>query len=139
MGADLETALVRFGTRVRTRAASRVVTLLTEAMNASGNLATVLRTAARQAAADRRLKRARQQAMLEYMVVVYISFLVFLFIIAVLAGYMLPTLQAAAVEGGSESLESSQVEGLSGLDSVDAATYTLLFYHATLIQGRSRG
>ncbi|MFC7240669.1 type II secretion system F family protein [Saliphagus sp. GCM10025317] len=138
-GADLETALVRFGTRVRTRAASRVVTLLTEAMNASGNLATVLRTAARQAAADRRLKRARQQAMLEYMVVVYISFLVFLFIIAVLAGYMLPTLQAAAVEGGSESLESSQVEGLSGLDSVDAATYTLLFYHATLIQGAFSG
>ncbi|USZ72963.1 type II secretion system F family protein [Natronosalvus halobius] len=138
-GAELETALVRFGIRVRTRAASRVVTLLTEAMNASGNLATVLRIAARQAAADRRLKRARQQAMLEYMVVVYISFLVFLFIIAVLAGYMLPTLQAAAVEGGSESLESSQVDGLSGLDNVDAATYTLLFYHATLIQGALSG
>ena len=138
-GADLETALVRFGGRVRTRATSRVVTLLTEAMNASGNLATVLRIASRQAAAERRLKRERRQAMLEYMVVVYISFLVFLFIIAILAGYMLPNLQAGGFEAGVDGVDTTQVDGLSGLGDVDPDVYTTLFYHATLIQGALSG
>ncbi|MFP8891311.1 type II secretion system F family protein [Natrialbaceae archaeon A-CW2] len=138
-GADLETALRRFGARVRTRATSRVVTLLTEAMNASGDLSTVLRITSRQAAADRRLKRERRQAMLEYMVVVYISFLVFLFIIAVLAGYMLPNLQIEALESGGDAVDPTQVEGLAGLGDIDPDAYLTLFYHATLIQGALSG
>ncbi len=70
-------------------------------MNASGNLATVLRIAARQAAADRRLERERAQAMVEYMVVVYVSFLVFLFIIAVLGAYLLPNLPTEGADVGN--------------------------------------
>ena len=136
-GADLETALRRFESRVRTRAISRVVTLLTEAMNASGDLATVLRIAARQAAADRRLDRERRQAMLEYMVVVYVSFLVFVFIIAILSAYLLPNLPTdAAAETGGGMTEGT---GLAGLGDVDAAAYTTLFYHATVIQGATSG
>ncbi len=141
-GADLDTALRNFGGRVRTRSTSRVVTLLTEAMNASGNLSTVLRIAARQAAADRRLKRERAQTMLEYMVVVYISFLVFLFIIAILTGYMLPTLQAGGPEATAVDdavTDTGAIDGLGGLDDVDIDAYTTLFYHATLIQGTLSG
>ncbi|MDS0474325.1 type II secretion system F family protein [Natrinema sp. 1APR25-10V2] len=134
-GADLQTALRRFEARVGTRSISRVVTLLTESMNASGNLATTLRIAARGAAADRRLERERRQAMLEYMVVVYVSFLVFLFIIAVLAGYLLPNLPADGAELGS-SAAASQLGGFSGADT-DA--YATLFYHAALVQGLCSG
>ncbi|WP_254763645.1 type II secretion system F family protein [Natrinema marinum] len=134
-GADLQTALHRFEARVGTRSVSRVVTLLTESMNASGNLATTLRIAARGAAADRRLERERRQAMLEYMVVVYVSFLVFLFIIAVLAGYLLPNLPSDGAELGSGAA-ASQLGGFSGADT-DA--YATLFYHAALVQGLCSG
>ena len=136
-GADLETALGRFERRVRTRAISRVVTLLTEAMNASGNLATVLRIASRQAAADLRLKRERKQAMTEYMVVVYVSFLVFVFIIAILSAYLLPNLPTETAEAAT----NGQTDGsaVDGLGEVDADAYTTLFYHATVIQGVTSG
>ncbi|THE62796.1 type II secretion protein F [Salinadaptatus halalkaliphilus] len=131
-GADLETALRRFDHRVRTRAVSRAVTVLTEAMNASGNLATVLRIAGQQAATDRRLKRERAQVMVEYMVVVYVAFFVFLFIVAVLSAYLLPNLPAS---GAGEAAEATAVEGLGGVSEADRAAYTTLFYHATLVQG----
>ena len=137
-GADLQTAFARLERRVRTRTTARVVTLLTEAMNASGNLATVLRIAARQAAADRRLERERKQAMVEYTIVVYVSYLVFLFIIAVLAAYLLPNLPT---EGADTAMDtgSSAVDGLGGFSGSDRATYDTLFYHATLVQGLLSG
>ncbi|WP_246999812.1 type II secretion system F family protein [Halosolutus gelatinilyticus] len=135
-GADLQTALHRFELRVRTRSTSRVVTLLAEAMNASGNLATVLRIAARQAAADRRLKRDRRQSMVEYTIVVYVSFLVFLFIITVLAAYLLPNLPAESVEMADGAAD---IDGLGGLSAAETVEYGTLFYHATLIQGLLSG
>ncbi|RKD95660.1 type II secretion system F family protein [Halopiger aswanensis] len=136
-GADLQTALERFGRRVRTRATSRVVTLVTEAMNASGNLATVLTIAARQAAADRRLKRERKQAMVEYLVVVYIAFFVFLFIITVLAAYLLPNLPTEGIEAAGGG--GGTIDGLGGLSQTAATQYNTLFYHATLVQGLLSG
>lgn len=135
-GADLETALYRFEGRVRTRAVSRMVTLLTEAMNASGDLATVLRIASRQAAADLRLDRERKQVMTEYMVVVYVSFLVFIFIIAVLSAYLLPSLPTESVTAAT----GEELNGpISGLGATDVDVYTTLFYHATIIQGATSG
>ncbi|GAB3030472.1 type II secretion system F family protein [Natronobiforma cellulositropha] len=133
-GGDLASALWRLEARVRTHTTARVVTLLTEAMNASGQLATVLRIAARQAAADRRLERERASAMLEYTVVVYVSFLVFLFIIVILAAYLLPNLPTESVEvdGVGSAVDSS---GLGGIDAATAEAYTRLFYHAALVQG----
>ncbi|WP_254862117.1 type II secretion system F family protein [Halovivax gelatinilyticus] len=132
-GSDLEAAFRRFDRRIRTRAVSRMVTLLTEAMNASGNLATVLRIASRQAAADRRLARERKQTMTEYMVVVYVSFLVFVFIVAVLTAYLLPNMPA-------ETATSANGDGpLADLGGGDRETYSMLFYHAAVIQGATSG
>lgn len=131
-GAELTSALWRFEARVRTRAVSRVVTLLTEAMNASGNLGTVLRIAARQAASDRRLKRERAQVMVEYMIVVYVSYLVFLFIVTVLTAYLLPNIP-------TDIEAASDVGGLGGFSAEDMATYETLFYHATIVQGLLSG
>ncbi|WP_339104386.1 type II secretion system F family protein [Haloterrigena salinisoli] len=137
-GADLQTAFARLERRVRTRTTARVVTLLTEAMNASGNLATVLRIAARQAAADRRLERERRQTMVEYTIVVYVSYLVFLFIITVLTAFLLPNLPAEGADAATDTGRST-VDGLGGFSASDRATYDAVFYHATLVQGLFSG
>jgi len=141
-GADIDAALRRFETRMRTPTVSRVVTLITQAMNASGDLSTVLRITAAQAKADRRLKRERRQEMLTYVVVVYVSFGVFLIIIAALNNVLIPNLpESGAVAndtssaiGGVESLET-----VSSLGSLNEAAYTLVFFHTTIIQGVCSG
>ncbi|WP_256299795.1 type II secretion system F family protein [Haloarchaeobius salinus] len=146
-GADVETALRRFESRLRTSIISRVVTLTTQAMNASGDLASVLRIAAGQAKADRRLKRARRQEMLTYMAVVYIAFFVFLFIIVVLSTVLIPNLPdggpSTVINGtGAGQTGASGVPAVGGVGStggIDKAEYTLVFFHTTIIQGLLSG
>jgi flagellar protein FlaJ len=143
-GADVETALKRFEARLRTQIISRVVTLTTKAMNASGDLSTVLRIAGSQAKADRRLKQRRTQEMLTYLVVVYVSFFVFLFIIGVLSTVLIPNLPdggtGAALNqtGGGSSGAGVPTAGVGG-GGVNTEAYTLLFFHATLLQGLLSG
>ncbi|WP_435358959.1 type II secretion system F family protein [Haloarchaeobius sp. DFWS5] len=147
-GADIETALKRFEARLRTQIISRVVTLTTKAMNASGDLATVLRIAASQAKADRRLQRTRRQEMSTYMVVVYLGFFVFLFIIVVLSVWLLPSLpdggtatalNASNAGTGSGAANVPAVAGVGQAGSVDKDAYTLVFFHAAVLQGLLSG
>ncbi|WP_121821263.1 type II secretion system F family protein [Halostella salina] len=141
-GADIDAALRRFEARMRTPTVSRVVTLITQAMNASGDLSTVLRITAAQAKADRRLKRERRQEMLTYVVVVYVSFGVFLIIIAALNNVLIPNLP----EGGAVANDTSDAIGgvqslqtVNSLGSLNEAAYTLVFFHTTIIQGACSG
>jgi flagellar protein FlaJ len=142
-GADIETALRRFEYRVRTRTISRVVALITNAMNASGDVSRVLRIAAAQAKADRRLKRQRRQEMLSYVVVVYVSFGVFLVIIAALDAVLIPNLPEQAIAPGSENPDQPSVTPgmgqLEGLGTINAGAYTLLFFHTALLQALLSG
>ncbi|WP_435364279.1 type II secretion system F family protein [Haloarchaeobius sp. DYHT-AS-18] len=149
-GADIETALKRFEARMRTKIISRVVAITTKAMNASGDLATVLRIAAKQAKADRRLKRARRQEMVTYMVVVYLAFFVFLFIVVVLSTVLIPSLPdggtGAALNatggGGAPGTGPQNVPAVGGVGqtgSIDKDEYILVFFHTTIIQGLLSG
>ncbi|WP_323676467.1 type II secretion system F family protein [Halorubellus sp. PRR65] len=144
-GADVETALKRFESRLRTQIISRVVTLTTKAMNASGDLSTVLRIAGSQAKADRRLKQRRKQEMVTYMVVVYVSFFVFLFIIGVLSTVLIPNLPdtggALNGTGSGASAGGAGVGAIGGIGGggVNTEAYTLLFFHSTLLQGLLSG
>ena len=142
-GSDIERALKRFERRVRTRTISRVVALITNAMNASGDVSRVLRIAAAQAKADRRLKRQRKQEMLSYVVVVYVSFGVFLVIIAALDAVLIPNLPETAITPGSENPNQPSVTPgmgqLEGLGTIDAEAYTLLFFHTALLQALLSG
>ncbi|WP_439026891.1 type II secretion system F family protein [Haloarchaeobius sp. DT45] len=148
-GSDIETALRRFEARMRTKIISRVVAITTKAMNASGDLATVLRIAASQAKADRRLKRARRQEMVTYMVVVYLAFFVFLFIVVVLSIVLIPSLPDGgtgtalnATSGGVAGPGAQNVPAVGGVGqtgSIDKDEYILVFFHTTIIQGLLSG
>ncbi|OYR56334.1 type II secretion system F family protein, partial [Halorubrum halodurans] len=81
-GADVTSALYRLERRVASPMTSRAVVLVTNAMYASGDVAPVLRIAADEARATWTLRRERRQVMLTYLIVIYISFLVFLGVIA---------------------------------------------------------
>jgi len=119
------------------------VTLLTNAMHASGDLTRVLRIAATQAKADRRLKRDRRQEMLSYMVVVYVSFFVFLFIIAiinvVLMGNITETTTVANATSGGGAQNVPAVAGAGKVGSINTDAYKLIFVHTGVIQGAVSG
>ncbi|MDS0258431.1 type II secretion system F family protein [Haloarcula sp. S1CR25-12] len=134
MGANVDDALVRFGRRIRTTSISRVVTLLTNAMHASGQLGSVLRIAATQARADHRLRNRRRQQMLTYLVVIYISFFVFLVIIVAVQEVLVPALPSSVPTPDSTNRLAVNVDQFARLGQVDKAAYTMVFFHTALIQ-----
>ncbi|MFB6157402.1 MAG: type II secretion system F family protein [Haloferacaceae archaeon] len=143
-GADARTALHRLDRRTRTVAVSQAVTLITNAMQASGDLAPVLRIAAEEAQENRRLRRERRQEMITYLLVIYISFLVFLGIVAALTVAFIPAINNASV--GSAALPSGGPAGgaipsdlFGGISGVDTGAYRTLFFHLSAIQGISSG
>lgn len=142
-GADLETALLRFERRVRTRTISRVVALVTNAMHASGDVARVLRIAAAQAKADRRLRQRRRQEMLSYVVVVYVSFFVFLVIVGALDAVLIPNLPESSIvpepDGSAQQAVPGGVGALDGLGEIDTDAFRLLFFHTALLQALLSG
>lgn len=140
-GADVATALRRLDRRVGSATVSRAVTLVTNSMAASGDVAPVLEIAADEARAGQRLRRERRQEMFTYLLVIYISFLVFLGIIAALTISFVPAIQNAQFE----SVAGGQVPGgvggglFAGLGESNTGTYTLLFFHVSLIQSVCSG
>jgi flagellar protein FlaJ len=140
-GSNIGDALVRFGRRVRTTAVTRVVTLLTNAMRASGNMGPVLRIAGEQARAEVKLRRQRSQQMMTYLVVIYVSFFVFLIIVAAINQVLIPSLPDVVPAPTSDSVSRlpSGSTGFDQLGSVDKAAYSLVFFHGAMIQAAFAG
>jgi flagellar protein FlaJ len=136
-GADAETALRRFERRVGTPSVSRAVTLIANSLRASGDISPVLRIAADEAQSARRLRTARRQELVTYVLVVYVAFLVFLGILAALTVSFIPAVEAAAV--GSATTGPAAGGFLAGLGQADPATYELLFFHTAAVQAVCSG
>jgi len=133
-GANVDDALRRFGLRVRTTATTRVVTLLTNALRASGNLAPVLRIAGEQASSELKLQRKRRQQMFTYLVVIYISFLVFLVIIVAVQEVLVPSLPNNVPTPENSNRLAVNVESFARFGQVNKAAYTLVFFHTAIVQ-----
>ncbi len=142
-GADAETALHRLGDRLDSPMVSRAVTLITNAMSASGDVAPVLEIAADEARATQQLRRERRQVMLTYLIVIYVSFVVFLAIVVALTEAFVPAIEQAELGGavpGSGTVSDGVGGGaLSGIQNVQPNKYILLFYHASAIQALASG
>ena len=141
-GARIENALRRFGTRAQTPAISRVVALTTNAMRASGDLGPVLRIAAGEAKATRRLERDRRNELLTYLVVIYISFFVFLAIIVALDVVFIPSLPTGGLGGAASSggtIPTGPFSRAAQLTEAEKASYSLMFFHTGLVQAVCSG
>jgi len=136
-GSNVSDALIRFGRRIRTTAVTRVVILLIHAVRASGTVADVLHIAATEARSDLRLRRRRRQVMFTYLVVIYVAFLVFLVIILAVTEVLVPSLPETAVgpNAGELSRLGVSADAFSQFGEVNKAAYTLVFFHAALVQG----
>ena len=141
-GADVATAFRRFAARTRVRMVAQAVTLITNAMSASGDIAPVLRIAADEAQETRRLRRERQQEMLTYILVIYISVFVFLGIIAALTVAFIPAVQEAGAGGAAAAPTNAPGSGVTGAftgTDVNTEAYELIFFHISTVQAVCSG
>jgi flagellar protein FlaJ len=127
-GANFTDALMRFEERVSTPSIARTVTLITRASEMSGQIGEVLSIASSDAKMTEVLKRERLAEMFIYTAIVYLSFLVFLFVVGVLTTQFLPVLASISTQG------LPATGALSGIGSIPVTTFSRLLYHACLVQ-----
>ena len=122
-------ALVGFANRLKIPRVSRTVKLITKANESSGNIQEVLEVAARDVDTAYKLDRERFQNMIIYTVIIIVSFLVFLFVIVILQNQFLSVMaeEAAGFDSGGG--------GGFSIDEVPVDTYSMIFFHASVIQG----
>jgi archaeal flagellar protein FlaJ len=123
-------AIYQFGERIGTSLAQRSVDLIAKASRAGGDVSEVLRAAANDSFEFVNLETERRNNMLIYVIIVLVSYLVFLFVIAVMTGTFLETM-AQAGEAVAESGSGGSAFGAT----IDMEFYRRLFLHASVIQG----
>lgn len=128
-GVGFVEALHHFGAGLGTKLADRSVDLISKASKAGGDVSEVLRAAANDTFEVVNLAQERRNNMLIYVVIVLVSFAVFLFVIAILVSTFLTTMSTA---GAAAHGSGSTVAYFGG---VDIPAYKRLFSHAAMIQG----
>jgi len=113
-------ALLKFEKRIESSAISRVINLIAKASESTSDIRSVLSIAAKDADIGQRLKTERFSSLLIYVMIIYLSFFVFLFIIVVL----LVDFLAKMPSGGEATMFKT-----TSLDNIK-----ILFYHASLLQ-----
>jgi flagellar protein FlaJ len=104
------------------------VDLIAKASKAGGDVSEVLRAAAKDTYEVVNLQAERSNGMLIYVVIVLVSFAVFLFVIAILVSSFLTTMATAGA-----TASASGAKGFGGV--IDIFIYKRLFSHAAMLQG----
>jgi len=129
-GVGFVEALYRFGKNLGTTLADRSVDLIAKASKAGGDVSEVLRAAAKDTFEVVNLRQERANNMLIYVVIVLVSFAVFLFVIAILVSSFLTTMATA---GAAAAASGAAAHGFMG--KIDLFIYKRLFSHAAMLQG----
>ena len=119
-------ALKRFESRIRTNLTRRSMTLIAKASESTGDIHEVISIVAEDADIQKNLKKERSAEMFIYVFIIFVTFFVFLVIVYVLAAFFLP-----ALDGSSNPAMS--------MGGFDLNEYTMLFFHAALLQGFGSG
>ncbi len=116
--------LTKFEQRVNTISISRIVTLITKASESTVNIKDTLRVAASDSDLSEKLTRQKFTVLFSYLIVVYISFFVFMLVLYVFATMFLSQIPSnTGSTGGMLQISAHKDE------------YSLLFMHASVIQG----
>ena len=122
-GASTKEAFTRFANKLKINMLSRLTALITKASESSGDIREVLDIASVDTNINLQLKKDKFTNMLIYVIIIYITFLVYLYIVHTLAISFLPQMAAAGKAGGGF------------VRNFDLAFYNVYFYHTVLIQG----
>jgi flagellar protein FlaJ len=133
-GLDINTALARFSNRIRTNTVVRAITLITKANESSGDVGEVLYIAAKDAQFEQEMGKERSVNMLIYIVIIYISFGVFIGVVFVISTTFLTEMSKAA-----EQMAASGAQGGGFMEAFDLNAYNRMFFHAAVIQGICSG
>lgn len=128
-GVGFVEAMYRFGKNLGTPLADRSVDLIAKASKAGGDISEVLRAAANDTFEVVNLAQERRNNMLIYVIIVLVSWAVFMFVIAILVSTFLTTMATAGATAQTTAA-SSQFMG-----RIDLPAYKRLFSHAAMIQG----
>lgn len=129
-GTSTSRALMNLEKSIRTPSSSRILHILVKANESTSDLKSVLAITAKQVRNDEDMRVERSSAMVVYVVTIYVSFFVFLFIVYVLATNFFP--QTAAFSTSSQGMA-----GIGGYFNVEE--YTMLMFHSALVQGFTSG
>jgi flagellar protein FlaJ len=99
----------------------------------TGDIGVVLNIAARDATISETLKRERQAEMFIYTAIVYLVFIVFIFVVAVIDAQFLSAL------AGVDTLAPGSMPGGIAFGNTPIATFERLLFHACLIQALFSG
>jgi flagellar protein FlaJ len=127
-GASTTEAFVRFSNKIRVNTLSRMTALITKASESSGDIREVLEAAAKDMGITLQLKKDKSTNMLIYVIIIYISFLVFLYIIYSLVATFLPPMMKASQAGGGGFIRNFNLD-----------FYKVYFYHTALVQAAFSG
>jgi len=89
-GVAFNDVLLNFTEDIPTRLVARSVSLILESNKAGGKIADVLVTAAKDASEIKWLQKERQKGVFMYVVVIYVSFMVYLAVIGIISAVFLP-------------------------------------------------
>ncbi|MPN20251.1 hypothetical protein SDC9_167629 [bioreactor metagenome] len=132
-GTSTSRALIKLENNIRTASSSRILHTLIKANESTSDLKSVLSITAEQVKSEERLKKERSSEMVVYVVTIYVSFFVFLFIVYVLAVYFFP--ESASFKNSSQGM------GYGGIGNgyFNIQEYTMLMYHSALVQAFTSG
>lgn len=138
---SFEEALDRFADRVDTPLVRRATTLINEAGRSGGHVVDVLEAAATDAREIKTLENERRLTMSLYTVVIYIAFLVFLGVAAVLYGQFIPEVLASTEGVASQNVggAASGPIGQIGTSGLGLSDYRTFFFVASIAQGLGNG
>ncbi|MHB8603873.1 MAG: type II secretion system F family protein, partial [Thermoplasmatota archaeon] len=132
-GVSFTDAFERFGKRVKTPLIERTVALVVQAANAGGNVVDVLTAAADDAREIQQILKERKGSMSIYVMVIYVSFFVFMGVIGVLNAQFIPEVSKAVSKAAGVSI------GGLHFTKIDDQAFKTLFFHAAIVQGFGGG
>lgn len=138
-GVDVNSALKMFANSLSTALSTRVITLITKAAESSGDIRDVLNVAANDAKIGEQIRKERSDGMLIYVVIILISFCVFIYCVYTLSSSFIPVMASAGNSNAAASGSSATTQGATFIQAFNPEDYKRLFFHAAVIQGLFAG